>query len=301
MKRVADTIGQTLAAHGIHHAFGVPGGEVVTLIDGLAAAGIEFHLTRNETAAAIMAAGTAMRSQTPGLLVTTIGPGLTNAVNGIADASQEHVPLLVISGVADRQTRALYTHQVIDHAAILRPLVKASFEIEQGAAGQTIARAIALATAEPPGPVHLDLAPGVAVMQDGNAPVIRPAKLFRPNIADDDRSIKHVAGLLNSAKRVLIMAGYEAVRAQAGAQLLDLAEKLNAPVITTYKAKGIIPEDHILALGGAGLSPAADEILLDIVRQSDVIVMVGYDPIEMRLGWLGIGHDQVTIEISNIA
>ena len=130
MSRVADTIAATLYAHGIRHAFGMPGGEVVTLIDGLEAAGIAFHLARHETAAAIMAAGASVTTQTPGLLVTTVGPGLANAVNGIADAAQEHVPLIVISGVVERPIRARYTHQVIDHQAMVRPLVKASFEIE---------------------------------------------------------------------------------------------------------------------------------------------------------------------------
>lgn len=296
--RVADTIGQTLAAHGVRHAYGMPGGEVVTLIDGLTKAGIEFLLARNETAAAIMAAGASVTTGAPGLLITTVGPGLTNAINGIADASQEHVPLIVISGIVDRETRALYTHQVIDHSAILRPLVKASFELERGAAGQTIARAIALATAEPPGPVHLDLSPSVAAMEEQNAMVIAPPQISQPGIAADDPAIEHVSAILSAAERPLIIAGFEAVRARAGSDLLHLAERLNAPVMTTYKAKGIVPESHDLALGGAGLSPAADEILQGAVRQADVLLFVGYDPIEMRLGWLGLGQGQTIIDIS---
>src|SRR5690242_18434797 len=107
----------------------MPGGEVVTLLDGLARAGIRFTLARHETAAAIMAAGAFHAGGAPGLLVTTLGPGLANAFNGIADAVQERVPLLVISGVVERGMRGRYTHQIMDQAAMLRPLVKASFEI----------------------------------------------------------------------------------------------------------------------------------------------------------------------------
>jgi acetolactate synthase-1/2/3 large subunit len=114
--RVADRIAATLAAHGVREAFGMPGGEVVTLLDALAAAGIAFHLARHEGAAAIMAAGASTVSGRSGLLVTTLGPGLANAVNGIADAAQEHIPLIVLSGAVDRSMRATYTHQVIDHA-----------------------------------------------------------------------------------------------------------------------------------------------------------------------------------------
>lgn len=84
----------------------------------------------------------------------------------------------------------------------------------------------------------------------------------------------------------MILAGFEAARAGAGRAILGLAEASGAPVLTTYKAKGLIPESHALAMGGAGLSPIADAVLLELVRQADLILMIGYDPIEMRLGWL---------------
>jgi acetolactate synthase-1/2/3 large subunit len=218
--------------------------------------------------------------------VATVGPGLANAVNGIADAAQEHVPLVVISGIIDRPTRARYTHQVIDHAALLRPLVKASFEVEPESAGPTVARALALALAEPMGPVHLDLSPAVAAMPDPAPQVVAPPVVLRPAIGPQDPAIAALADRLSRARRPLILAGFEAARAGAGPALLRLAEKLGAPVVTTYKAKGLVPEDHALALGGAGLSPVADAVLLRLFGQADLLLFVGYDPIEMRLGWL---------------
>lgn len=298
--RVADTVAATLHAHGVRHAFGMPGGEVVTLIDGLEKAGIAFHLARHETAAAQMAAGASVTTATPGLLVTTVGPGLANAVNGIADATQEHVPLVVISGIVDRPTRARYTHQVIDQAALLRPLVKASFEIEPESAASTVARALALALAEPMGPVHLDLSPAVAAMAVPASAPVSPVEVLRPGVRPDDPAVQGLARRIAAAGRPVILAGFEAARTGAGPHLQALAEKCGMPVITTYKAKGLMPETHPLCLGGAGLSPRADAVLLALLRQSDLILMVGYDPIEMRLGWL----DPVTdpgqvVEITN--
>jgi acetolactate synthase-1/2/3 large subunit len=284
--RVVEAVAATLHAHGVRHAFGMPGGEVVTLIDGLEKAGIAFHLARHETAAASMAAGASVTTGTPGLLVTTVGPGLANAVNGIADAAQEHVPLVVISGIVDRATRARYTHQVIDHAQLLRPLVKASFEIECESAGPTVARALALALAEPMGPVHLDLSPAVAAMIDPDPRTISPTKILAPAIGAADPAIQTLAQRLSKAERPLILAGFEAARADAGSSILRLAEAISAPVLTTYKGKGVIPETHPLSLGGAGLSPLADAVMLGLIRRSDLILMIGYDPIEMRLGWL---------------
>ncbi|MBU2325793.1 MAG: thiamine pyrophosphate-binding protein, partial [Alphaproteobacteria bacterium] len=300
--RVVEAVAATLHAYGVRHAFGMPGGEVVTLIDGLEKAGIAFHLARHETAAASMAAGASLTTGTPGLLVTTVGPGLANAVNGIADAAQEHVPLVVISGIVDRATRARYTHQVIDHAQLLRPLVKASFEIECESAGPTVARALALALTEPMGPVHLDLSPAVAAMIDPNPRVITPATILTPAVGAADPSILTLAEHLAKAERPLILAGFEAARADAGPHILRLAEAIGAPVVTTYKGKGLIPESRPLALGGAGLSPLADAIMLDLMRRADLILMIGYDPIEMRLGWLDPVIDSGRIvEITNAA
>lgn len=291
LKRVADIVAGTLYAHGVRHAFGVPGGEVVTLIDGLEKAGIAFHLARHETGAAIMAAGAGTVSGRPELLVTTVGPGLANAVNGIADAAQERVPLVVISGVVDRATRARYTHQVIDHTQLLRPLVKASFEIEPESAASAVARALAIAMAEPMGPVHLDLSPAVAAETNSAQNVVAPPRLFGTSVATTDSAVRSLSEQIEAAGRPLIIAGLEAVRDRAGPALEHLAETIGAPVITTYKAKGLIPEDHPLSMGGAGLSPLADRVLLALVQKADLVLMIGYDPIEMRLGWLDFVSD----------
>lgn len=302
LNRVADIVAKTLRTHRVQHAFGVPGGEVVTLIDALQAAGIVFHLARHETSAAIMAAGASTISGNPELLVTTVGPGLANAVNGIADAAQERTPLIVISGIVDRATRARYTHQVIDHAQMLRPLVKASFEIEPESAASTVARALAIAMREPMGPVHLDLSPMVAAASSPEISIAERPMQFAASAAATDPGVRLLAERLSTADRPLILAGLEAVRGNAGPALLHLAETIGAPVITTYKAKGIIPEDHPLSLGGAGLSPLADRILLPLARKADLVLTIGYDPIEMRLGWLDFVADQTKlVDISKAA
>lgn len=296
MTRVADTVAHSLAAAGVRHSFGIPGGEVVTLVDALEAAGIRFVLARHETAAAIMAAGTAVTMGAPGLLVTTLGPGLANAVNGIADAMQERAPLLVISGVVERAIRARYTHQILDHAALLRPLVKASFEIEVDGAAAVIARAISLALTPPCGPVHLDLSPAVAAAVDHSpAPPGPPVSIQAPAFDPADPALADVRQLLVTARRPLLMAGYEAARAGASQAITRIADTHGIPVLTTYKAKGVLDEHHPCALGGVGLSPAADRVLLEVVARADLILLVGYDPIEMRQGWLEPFSDTATV------
>ena len=300
--RVADTLARALHAAGIRFAFGMPGGEVVTFIDALQHAGIRFVLARNETAAAMMAAGASTLGGAPGLLVTTLGPGLANAVNGIADAAQERVPLIVVAGVAERALRARYTHQIVDHAALLRPLVKASFEIEPEGAGALAARAISLATSAPCGPVHLDLSPSVAVASARHDDVAAVAVHRLRRLDAGDPGVVALRARLQQARRPLVIAGLEALRSGAGPVLRDLVVRHAIPLIATYKAKGIVDEILPLALGGAGLSPAADAILLPLIRAADCVLLAGYDPIEMRAGWLdSLGDGARLCEITEVA
>lgn len=285
---VADQIASALHRAGVRLAFGMPGGEVVTLVDALERAGIRFVLARNESAAAIMAAGVSTIGGAPGLVVTTLGPGLANAVNGIADAWQERVPLIVISGVVDRGLRGRYTHQVVDHRALLEPLVKGSFEVEADDPGAVVERALRLAMAAPAGPVHLDLSPAVAATHaSGGSPrsgTLAPATLAAHS-GEGDPGIASVRGRFLAARRPLILAGLDAVREGAAPVIARLADR-GVPVLTTYKAKGLLDEQHPSSLGAAGLSPLADRVLQQAVSEADCILLAGYDPIEMRAGWL---------------
>ncbi|BBE71802.1 thiamine pyrophosphate-binding protein [Oharaeibacter diazotrophicus] len=299
--RVADVVARTLAAHGVRHVFGMPGGEVVEIVDALGRAGIDFTLARHETAAAAMAAGAWAATGRPALLVTTIGPGLANAVDGIADAAQERVPLVVLSGVVDRTIRGRFTHQVIDHRALLAPLVKTSVEIEAEGAGATVARALAAALDGPAGPVHLDLSPGVAatvVDRPADTAAPGPTAVLHLSPRAGDPAVGRIADRIATARRPLIVAGFAAALDHGGGAVATLAEAIGAAVVTTYKAKGAIPEDHPLALGAAGLSPAADAILMEAVRAADLVILIGYDPIEMRVGWLDAFDPARTVEIA---
>ncbi|MGE3289780.1 MAG: thiamine pyrophosphate-binding protein [Geminicoccaceae bacterium] len=292
MNRVADLVAHRLATAGIRHAFGMPGGEVVDFVDALEAAGIRFVLARNETAAAVMAAGGSAVTGAPGLLVTTLGPGLANAVNGIANASQERTPLIVVSGVVERALRGRYTHQVLDHAALLRPLVKASFEIEPEGAAAIVDRAVALAKAVPRGPVHLDLSPTVAVAADAlTGHPVGQSEIISAPIDPASAAVRAVRARLAAAERPLLLAGADAANGAAGQGLTLLAHRHGIPIITTYKAKGVLDERHPCALGGAGLSPKADAILLPLLDRAGLVITAGYDPIEMRSGWIDAFKD----------
>ena len=284
--RAADLLARRLAEAGCRQAFGMPGGEVLTLVDAFAAAGIETVLARHETAAGFMAEGAWHATGAPGILLATLGPGAMNAVNAVANAHQDRVPLIVVTGCVDEDEAATYIRQVLDHARVLGTIVKATFRLSPGTADVLADRAVGIATEGRPGPVHLDVPISAAAAQAPPAPPVRrppavPAIPHAPALADARRR-------LAEARRPVILAGLDAVNEDAGEPLRALAEAMGAPVVTTYKAKGLLPEDHPLALGGAGLSPLADGHLLPLMRAADLILLAGYDPIEMRAGWRSV-------------
>jgi acetolactate synthase-1/2/3 large subunit len=279
----ADLIGRALAQAGATRAFGMPGGEVLALVEGLDRAGVAFALVRHENAGGFMAEGLWHATGALPVLVATLGPGVANAVNVVANAMQDRVPLLFLTGCVDAAEAETYTHQVFDHQAMLRPVVKGSFRLAAGAVGAGIAKAVALAVSGQPGPVHVDVPIGVAegVTAEAPSPAIPPARAGLP-AAD---LLAEARAMLAGAVRPLAIAGVDAVNAGAGPALTTFCTTHGVPLITTYKAKGLLDEAHPLALGGAGLSPRADRTLLPLVAAADVVLLAGYDPIEMRIGW----------------
>ena len=287
MKRAADLLARRLHEAGCRHAFGMPGGEVLTLVDALEKAGIAFHLAKHENAAGFMAEGVHHRDGAPAILVATVGPGALNGVNVVGNAEQDRVPLIVLTGCVDEDEALTYTHQVLDHREVFRPITKATFRLTAKGAGIVADKALAIATEGRMGPVHIDVPISVAAQEVrvGSGGAAEPHRAPASPLVPAGEDLATARAWLDHATRPLVIAGLDAVKDDAGAALTAFCERLGAPLITTYKAKGLMPEDHPLSLGGAGLSPLADRHLMPIVEAADVVVCAGYDPIEMRTGW----------------
>ena len=280
----ADVIAERLHTAGVRHAFGIPGGEVLTLIDALERAGIRFILAKHENAAGFMAEGAWHATGAPAVLVATVGPGIANAFNVVANAEQDRVPMIVLSGMVDPAEALTYTHQVFDHGAAFSRVCKASFVAPQGAIDVLADKAIRIAMSPRKGPVHIDLPIAVAA---ADQPAPRPPRIeVEGPTAPTGTAIEAAQIRFQNAKRPVIMAGLDVLEEPDGPTAVrDFALRHQIPVITSYKAKGIMPEDHPLSLGGHGLSPKADKIILPVFDESDCILSLGYDPIEMRTGW----------------
>lgn len=293
----AGLIARHLAGAGCRHVFGMPGGEVLVLLDALRDAGIAFTLCKHENAAGYMAEGSWHATGAPGLLLTTIGPGLANAMNAVANAFQEQVPLIVLSGCIDASEAEQFTHQVMDQSALMAPVTKAQYRVAPGTAALVAQKALAVALADPPGPVHIDLPVGLAAQAAPDTAISAQvtARAGWPVGADLDAA----ANRLCRARNPIILAGLGAMLHGAGAAITALAHARDIPVITTYKAKGVMDERDPLCLGGHGLSPLSDKQILPLLRASDCIVLAGYDPIEMRAGWIQPWASEAAIELSH--
>ncbi len=298
--RAADLLAQRLFEAGCRHAFGMPGGEVLTLVDALESAGITFHLAKHENAAGFMAEAVHHRDGAPAILVATLGPGAMNGINVVANALQDRVPMIVLTGCVDADEALTYTHQVMDHAQVYRSITKGTFMLTADGADIIADKAVSLANQPRPGPVHIDVPISVADKRVSNAKRRRLAKVAP--VAPGAECLEKARRWVAEAERPLAIIGLDVLYDDSRCVVRAFLEHFNIPFVTTYKAKGVVPEDHPLCLGGAGLSPLADKHLVPLVEQADLVLCLGYDPIEMRPGWREIWdpEDKRVIDISAV-
>jgi len=273
---LAVAIAATLSSRGVKRIFGVPGGgSSLDLIDAAAQQDIEFILCRNETAAAIMAAVTGELTGIPGIVLTGIGPGAASVVNGIAYASLERAPIIVITD-AHEETAIAPPHQIFDQQAMFAPISKAQRRLTPATGAADFEDLFDLAAAEPPGPVHFDLSAKDAAAPAAPIPARSPSAPHTP----DESTMRKAGDLVDAAKRPVLIVGHQCRTADRAAAANDLARALGGPAMTTYKAKGVVSEDgpHFV---GLFTNAKLDH---DILAQADLIVFCGVDPVEMIPG-----------------
>ncbi len=254
MSTGADLIAQRLFDAGCRHAFGIPGGEVLSLMDALDRVGIQFHLVKHENAGGFMAEGTYHATGAPAILLATVGPGVVNAINVVANAWQDQVPIIFLTGCVDAAEAESYTHQVFDHTKVIAPISKASMLAADGAVDVMIDKALAIATSDPPGPVHIDVPIGLAGRESKRSGYPRYTKPS-PTVPADGFDLTRARDAIANAIRPLMICGVEVLHHGAADTVSEMARRLSIPTLTSYKAKGVITEDEPLARGGHGLSP----------------------------------------------
>ncbi len=286
MATVAETVAQSLHDAGVRLAFGMPGGEVVSVMEALREVGIGFELMHHEQSAVFAADAYARATGKPGCALTTLGPGALNAVPGIGHAWLDRAPVVLITAQKPDSVLPDYTHQVVDLQAVFGPITKRTLKVTPRNAATEVPPTVALTMQGRPGPVHLQIsneeaelpvacASGQAARQlsfgEGNS----DGKGFQP----DGAQLARAREIVTKAARPVVLAGlglepeapYDALRA--------LAEAANAPVIVSPKGKGALQDDHPLSAGVMGLTRT--DPVYEILEEADCVVAVGFDVVEL--------------------
>ncbi len=284
MKNV-ELLARMLADNGVRWIFGIPSGPVLPLIQALRGSGVEYVLTASETSAGFMATVVAQLSGAAGACVATLGPGATNLATGIGAAWLDRSPVLALTCNVPEAWLERRIQMRIDHHALFRPLTKGTFGLRADNVGRSLAQALSLACAEPPGPVHLDLPEDVGVASAIDGPVPPPQRSGGlPDIGGE--VARRLSEALAASRRPLLVTGLSTMRSQAAQPLISFVERQNLPFVSTLHAKGFLPESHPNWAGVIGRARRSD--VQAFVGQADLIVAVGYDPIEINYEeWVG--------------
>jgi acetolactate synthase-1/2/3 large subunit len=281
----AQVMADALTSTGVAAMFAYPGDPIIDFLDASRSGGIDVVLARREASAAFMAEGFAMATGGPGVCLSTLGPGSTALVNGVAAAQLDRVPVVAISGQIETAREPYCTHQVVDHTLLYSPITKWAGRLEAGSAATIMRKAFRLATAERPGAVHLtipgDTSAKAATDHIFQAPPLGPAvttvSVCRTPGAPDP------VQRLSQAKRPVLLAGIGATRAGATPALVRFAEAVSLPVVVAPMSKGVFPEDHPLFMGVIDM--ACNQVVWDLLRQSDLVIAAGFDAVELIKPW----------------
>lgn len=291
--KASELLVRCFEAEGVTHIFGIPGEENLDFLEALSNSSISFILTRHEQGAAFMANAWGRLKGHPGVCLATLGPGATNLVTGIADALLDRSPLVAITGQADLMRLHKESHQYVDIISIFKPITKWNARVEKASIiPEVVRKSFRLSAIEKPGPTHIELPEDVAG-EDVSEHPLPPSEITYPEpeyhlIHDALRAIKE-------AKKPLVLAGNSVLRGKASSALREFVEKTRISVTTSFMGLGAVPSDSEFFLSTYGLQPR-DYISCGFDR-ADLIIAVGYDPVECSAKYFNPNRDKKIIHI----
>ncbi len=271
---IAEYIADRLFSAGVRYFFGIPGGASIPYLEAFRKRGIEFILVSHESAAAVMADVTSRLTGVPGVCHATFGPGATNITTGTGGALLDRSSVIVLtSEIGDRMINRT-VQMNIDHQRLFAPITKATFRLSPENAIEVVNRAVGISISEVPGPVHIGLPEGIADMETGDgeaqeAPVQAPPVVNR---------VTEITDILASSRRPVAAVGLTAARLGLKREIRSFIDRSGIPVVVTPMAKGMIMEDHPCYAGV--LFHALSDYLDDLTTGADLIIGIGYDPVE---------------------
>lgn len=292
---VARNVVVALRDMGVRHVFGVPSGGWVDYMEAIRTTdGIDFVLTSHEGGAGFMADVCGRLTGVPGVCFGTFGPGATNLATGVGGATLDRSPMIALTDEMPAALRGRTVQMGIDHQALFAPLTKATMRIEADSAVDTLAEAARIALTGRPGAVHVGLPQGMSAVAVEEARIAPPAADSVP--APDEAAVAALIAAFSTATKPVLAIGLGAVHAGIQDRIIALAERFGLPVLLTPMAKGMVAETHPSYAGV--LFHALSDLVGQTHAEADLVVAVGYDPIEFNYeSWMRDGLALASIDI----
>lgn len=261
----------------VKYIFGIPGEENLEFINALKDSDIKFITTRHEQGAAFMADVYGRLTGKAGVCLSTLGPGATNLITGVADAHSDGAPLVAITGQVGTERMHLTSHQFLDLDKIFAPITKKSkLVVKPDTINEIVRIVFKYAEGGRPGACHIDLPVDISKMSVGNEKPLKKKKIAKEFAPIEN--IEEAAAEIFKAKRPVILVGSSAVRDGASEALTKFASELKIPVLVTMMSKGIIPCDNKYYIGTIGIPQKG--YVNRLIEKSDLVIAVGYDIVE---------------------
>lgn len=271
--KAAELFVKSLESSDVKYVFGVPGEENLAFVEALRNSKIQLITTRDEQTAVFMASTVGRLTGRVGVALSTLGPGATNLVTGVAYAQLGGMPLLVITGQKPIKKSKQGKFQIVDVVGMMKPITKfAETIVSADRIPSTVYQAIRTAEQERPGAVHLEFPEDIAEEESDQEPITW-RKLRRP--VADQKSITAVVEVVEQAKSPLIVIANGANRKLIHKQLKNFIDKTGIPFVATQMGKGVVDEGSELYIGTAALSN--DDYVHRAIEQADLVIMIGHD------------------------
>ncbi len=289
---------KSLEAQGVEYVFGIPGAKIDKVFDTLLDSKIKTVVCRHEQNAAFIAGGIGRMTGKAGVVLVTSGPGCSNLVTGLATANSEGDPVVAVGGAVPIANRLKQIHQSMDTVSLFRPITKFSAEINSPqAVSEVVANAFRAAESGRPGAAFIS-APQDIMTGAADRDVLTPVAPTMLGPADDG-AIAAAAALINDAERPVLLLGLLASQPRAAEAVRSLLVRTKLPVVCTYQGAGVVPRELFDCFGGRiGLfhNQPADRLL----DASDVVVAVGYNPVEYEPGLWNKGRKRQLVHIDAV-
>ena len=274
--KAAELFVKCLENENVEFIFGIPGEENIDVMDALLDSPIKFVTTHHEQGAAFMADVYGRLTGRAGVCMSTLGPGATNLITGVADANMDRAPIVAIAGQGATTRLHKESHQILDLVNMFQPVTKYSTQIlDPGIVPEVVRKAFKVSQTEKPGAAFIDFPENIAEMPVDKLPIKVQTAYTSEAPA---RKLEEAVRLITAAKAPVILAGNGVIRQGAAEALVTFAEVLRIPVANTFMAKGVIPFTNELSLGTIGMK--ARDLPWFAFEKADVVICVGYDMVE---------------------